>query len=126
MASRVRASPVDLRATELSERPPSMIFATLERWRRPLQGRSKAEANRCRSARRLEADDDALVLLERLLGDVDDLRDLGRHAEVFKEALVAAPEVAPERAAALRHARELLGVLPGLERILQVAHRHHF
>ena len=53
---------------------------------------------RARFARRLQADDDALLVFERLASDLQGRRNLRGHTEVLEEALVRAPEVAPQHA----------------------------
>ena len=51
-----------------------------------------------RLARRLQTDDDALVRRQSLLRDLDDLGHLHSHAQLAKEALVAAPKVREDTA----------------------------
>ena len=51
-----------------------------------------------RLARRLQTDDDAFVRQQSLLRDLDDLGHLDSHAQLAKEALVAAPKVREDTA----------------------------
>merc|ERR1719258_898686 len=53
---------------------------------------------RARFARRLQADDDALLILQRLASDLQGRRNLRGHTQILEEALVRAPEVAPQHA----------------------------
>ena len=53
---------------------------------------------RARFARRLQANDDAFLVFERLASDLEGRRNLGRDTKVLEEALVRAPEVAPQHA----------------------------